>query len=86
MTMAEFNIRLFSFKRLERNKEVLFREVAWQSLVGSHSDPKKIPKNKQKFWQIGKAEKVNEEMKNIMKEAMLNARSNYTKTNKDGDS
>jgi hypothetical protein len=82
MTMAEFNIRLFSFKRLERNKEVLFREVAWQSLVGSHLDPKKLPKNKQKFWKIGSAEKVNEEMKNIMRDAMLNARGNYSKTNK----
>tara|TARA_R110000822_G_scaffold59507_1_gene148466 strand:- start:2 stop:250 length:249 start_codon:yes stop_codon:yes gene_type:complete len=82
MTMAEFNIRLFSFKRLERNKEVLFREVAWQSLVGSHADPKKIPKNRQKFWQIGEVSKIDKETKDRMKEAMLHAMSNYTKRDK----
>jgi hypothetical protein len=82
MTMAEFNIRLFSFKRLERNKEVLFREVAWQSLVGSHADPKKIPKNRQKFWQIGEVSKIDKETKDRMKEAMLRAMSNYTKRDK----
>ena len=80
--MAEFNIRLFSFKRLERNKEVLFREVAWQSLVGSHADPKKIPKNRQKFWQIGEVSKIDKETKDRMKEAMLHAMSNYTKRDK----
>jgi hypothetical protein len=82
MTMAEFNIRLFSFKRLERNKEVLFREVAWQSLVGSHADPKKIPKNRQKFWQIGEVSKIDKDTKDRMKEAMLHAMSEYTKREK----
>jgi hypothetical protein len=82
MTMAEFNIRLFSFKRLERNKEVLFREVAWQSLVGSHADPKKIPKNRQKFWQIGEVSKIDKDTKDRMKEAMLHAMSEYNKREK----
>jgi hypothetical protein len=82
MTMAEFNIRLFSFKRLERNKEVLFREVAWQSLVGSHADPKKIPKNREKFWQIGEVSNIDKERKIRMKEAMLRAVNNYNKRDK----
>ena len=82
MTMAEFNIRLFSFKRLKRDNEILFREVAWQSLIGSHLDPKKIPKSRQEFWKIGDESKTNQESINKMKEAILNAQKEYnTKIN-----
>lgn len=52
MTMAEFNIRLFSFNRQREYNEMLFREVSYYSMIGSHLNPKKIPKSKQQFWSL----------------------------------
>ena len=52
MTMAEFNIRLFSFNRQREYNEMLVREQAYYSMIGSHLDPKKLPKTKQQFWTL----------------------------------
>lgn len=52
--MAEFNIRLFAFKRMSTNRELLVREVAYYSMIGSHLNPKKLPKSKEAFWQVGR--------------------------------
>lgn len=52
MTMSEFNIRFFSYIRQQKERQFLFREVAWASLIGSHSNPKKLPKTKERFWSI----------------------------------
>lgn len=53
MTWAEFQIRLYSYRRQQERLDLRAREIAWTSLIGSHSNPKKLPKTKQKFWQIG---------------------------------
>ena len=57
MTMAEFNIRLFSFNRQAERQDMLFREVSYYSMIGSHLNPKKLPKTKQQFWALPSEEK-----------------------------
>jgi len=82
MTMAEFNIRLFSFKRQNESKELLIREVAYYSMVGSHLDPKKLPKSKQSFWRIGNENKPDtEKLSNLAKIIRLE-KEKYNKRNK----
>ncbi len=49
MTWAEFRIRQFAFRRMEKNSWVKVREIAYQSLVGSHRDPKTLPKSREKY-------------------------------------
>lgn len=75
--MAEFNIRLFAFRRISERQDLLFREVAYYSMIGSHLDPKKIPKNKNDFWSIGNENNTNKERHEKMRIAMQKAIENY---------
>jgi hypothetical protein len=77
MTMAEFNIRLFAFKRMKRDEELLFREVGYSALIGSHLDPKKMPKTKQKYWSIGLDNRIDKEQLEHNKKVMLEAYKKY---------
>ena len=49
MTWAEFLIRQHAYHRIEKNEWYKIREMAYASLIGSHIDPKKLPKSKEKF-------------------------------------
>jgi hypothetical protein len=70
MTWAEFQIRAFAYRRMQEKKELLTREVAWASLIGSHYNHKKLPKSKELFWKIGnKPNKANDRMKEAIKKA-----------------
>lgn len=52
MTWAEFRIRQFAYRRMDRNEWYKVREIAYSALIGSHVDPKKLPKNKDKFMKL----------------------------------
>ena len=73
MPWAEFLIRLHGLKR-EREVEMLkLRELAWVTYIAPHQDPKKMKKNKESFWPVGKkkpqvSEAVIERMKQATKE------------------
>jgi hypothetical protein len=49
MTWAEFLIRQHAYHRIEKNEWYKIREIAYAALIGSHSDPNKLPKSKEKF-------------------------------------
>jgi hypothetical protein len=49
MTYAEFCIRLYAYQRIERLDWFKVREIAWSSLIGSHMNPKKLPRSKEQF-------------------------------------
>ena len=49
MTWSEFIIRQHAYHRIEKNEWYKIREMAFASLIGSHIDPKKLPKSKEKF-------------------------------------
>jgi hypothetical protein len=82
MTLAEFNIRLFSYKRLERNKSILVREIAWAATIGSHLDPKKLPKTKEKFMPIGNDIRLSKEHQERINQTMLKAVQDYNNNKK----
>ncbi len=70
MTWAEFQIRAYAYNRMQEREDLRFREVAWASLIGAHVNPKKLPKSKQNFWQIGaKKSGLTEAMQERMKQA-----------------
>lgn len=76
MTWAEFQIRAFAYRRMQEKKELLTREIAWSALIGSHYNPKKLPKTKDKFWQIGNKKKVSDSR---MQDAIKAAQEEYFK-------
>lgn len=75
MSWAEFNIRRYAYHRIEEQKDLRAREIAWSALIGSHYNPKKLPKTKDKFWQIGIAKKSKAD--ESMKEAIRKAQEEY---------
>ena len=75
--MAEFNIRLFSFNRESERQDLLFREVAYYAMIGSHLNPKKLPKTKQQFWSIGSENRINKERKEALRKAINKAVLDY---------
>lgn len=66
MTWAEFCIRQHAYHRIEKAEWYKVREIAYASLIGSHMNPKKLPKSKDKFIPLDfnvsniKAEKMRE--------------------------
>lgn len=72
MTWAEFQIRLFAYNRMQKNEWFKIRELAWASLVGSHQDPKKMPKSKEAFMPLDSKPKrgVSDAQKEAFKLAM----------------
>lgn len=68
--MAEFNIRLFAFRRMTRDKEMLFREVAWASVKAPHMSYKDVPKSKQQYWQIEHEKKIDIDERKALAEMM----------------
>lgn len=49
MTWAEFQIRLFAYKRKDLYEWQKLREIMWVTYIAPHQDPKKMAKTKQKF-------------------------------------
>ena len=76
MTWAEFRIRMYGYNRMQEREDLRTREIAYNALIAPNSDPKKLPKSKNKYWQIGVKEEVNIES---MVEVMKQAREQYNK-------
>lgn len=73
MTFAEFQIRLFAYERVQKREWEKIRFTAWCAFVGSHQDPKKLPKTIEQFMPLGlnkSKNKVSDEMKNRFLEEM----------------
>jgi len=49
MTWAEFQIRLFAYKRRDLYKWQMMRELMWINYIAPHQDPKKMVKRKEVF-------------------------------------
>ena len=57
MTWAEFQIRLFAFRRIEKSNWEKLRMLMYNNTIASHLDPKKIPKTIDKFMNLNGSEK-----------------------------
>jgi hypothetical protein len=44
MTWAEFQIRLFAYKRMDLYEWEKLREIMWTTYIAPHQDPKKMVK------------------------------------------
>jgi len=58
MTWAEFQIRLFAYKRQDLYEWQKLREVMWTTYIAPHQDPKKMVKRKESFLPLGNEKKV----------------------------
>lgn len=67
MTWAEFQIRLFAYKRMDLYDWQKRRELMWVSYIAPHQDPKKMVKRKEQFLPLNGDKKasigVSDEMK-----------------------
>jgi len=72
MSWREFQLRAYAYTKSELNEWYKIREVAYSALIGSHINPKKLPKSKESFMPLGNAKarrKVNEQQKLAFLEA-----------------
>jgi len=69
MTWAEFQLRLFSYKRVNKEKWEMLRLLMYNNTVAPHRDPKRIPKSINSFMQIGSSKKISDAQLNAIKKA-----------------
>ena len=83
MTFAEFQIRLFAYKRMELREWEKVRQIAWSAFIAPHQDPKKLPKTIDRFMSLG----VNNTKKGVsteQRENFLKAYKEYLNQKKNG--
>lgn len=79
MSFAEFQIRLFAWKRVEERAWEKVRIMAWYALVGSHQDPKKLPKSISQFMKLSFDDKKRSQISDEMKAKFIEATKEYLK-------
>lgn len=77
MTWAEYELRLFSYKRQKEREDRNFREVAFNAMWSFNVDPKSLPKTREKFWSIGSDEVKKDSLTDAQREAFLKATQKY---------
>ncbi len=75
MTFAEFQIRLFAYKRMELREWEKVRQIAWSAFIAPHQDPKKLPKTIDRF--------MNLDGNNTKKEVGIDQKENFLKAYKE---
>ena len=78
MPWCEFCLKTFAFRRMQEEKLRHTRIIAWNAQIGSHLDPKKLPKTIDQFMPIGvdgkksgkTKSKVSDEMRQLYKQRM----------------
>jgi hypothetical protein len=58
MTWAEFQIRLFAYRRQDKYDWIKLRELMWTTYTAPHQDPKKMLKSKEKFLPLNGDKKI----------------------------
>lgn len=79
MTWAEFQIRLFAYNRMEQNQWFKIRELAWSATIAPHLNPKKMPKSKDAFMNLGSTNTSKSGVSQAQKDAFLAAYQQYQK-------
>lgn len=75
MTWAEFRIRQFAYRRIEKSEWYKVREIAYNALIAPSYDPKKLPKTREKFMPLEADE--NSVLSDKQTEAIKNAQAQY---------
>jgi len=71
MTWAEFQIRIFAYKRIDLYHWQKIREIMWTSYIAPHQDPKKMVKRKELFLPLNGDKKKNPGVSKAQKEIFL---------------
>jgi hypothetical protein len=79
MSFAEFQIRLFAYKRVQEREWEKVRILAWYAMTGSHQDPKKMPKSLTHFMQLDIDKKNVSKVSEAQKQKFLEATAEYLK-------
>ena len=79
MTWAEFRIRMYGYNRMQEREDLRAREIAYTALIAPNANPKKLPRTKDKFWQIGVKQTKSTDG---MMEAIKKAQEQYLKDKK----
>lgn len=77
MSFAEFQIRLFAYKRVQEREWEKVRFIGWCSTIGSHLNPKKLPKSLNQFLPLGLDKKQSFSVSDLQKERFLEATKEY---------
>ena len=83
MTFAEFQIRLFAYKRIQLREWEKVRMIAWSAFIGSHQDPKTMPRTIDKFMSLDN-EKPKSNVSEEQRQRFLQATEEYLKQVKNG--
>ena len=82
MSFAEFQIRLFAWKRCQEREWEKVRFLAWHAMTGSHQNPKRLPKSLNQFMALGIDKKQGATISEAQKERFLEATKEYLKQSK----
>ena len=78
MSFAEFQIRLFAYKRVQEREWEKVRILAWYAMTGSHQDPKKMPKSLSQFMSLD-LDKKTSIISDAQKQRFIEAMAEYVK-------
>lgn len=84
MTFAEFQIRLFAYKRMQLREWEKFRLVAYNALVAPYQDYKKLPKTMDKFMDLSGVKAKKHGVSEEQKERFLQAYQQYLNVKNNG--
>ena len=79
MSFAEFQIRLFAYKRMQLREWEKFRLVAYNALVAPYQDYKKLPKTIDKFMDLSGSKEQKRGVSEEQKQRFLEAMKEYIK-------
>ena len=79
MTFAEFQIRLFAYKRMQLEDWRKYRLVAYNALIAPYQDHKKLPKTMDKFMDLSGSKEQKRGVSEEQKQRFLEEYSKYLK-------
>ncbi len=68
-------MRSHAYRRMELEEWKRTREIAWSALIGSHMNPKRLPKSKERFMALSAG--ITKKKRQEMNEAILQAQKIY---------
>ena len=86
MTFAEFQIRLFAYKRMQLEDWRKYRLVAYNALIAPYQDHKKLPKTMDKFMDLSGGKPQSKGVSEEQKQRFLEAYKTYLNNSIDGKS
>lgn len=79
MTFAEFQIRLFAYKRMQLEDWRKYRLIAYNALIAPYQDYKKLPKTMDKFMDLSGGKEQQKGVTDSQKQRFLEEYANYLK-------